>query len=177
MHADLGTNECYTWELIPDPAAVDAAFADATHVVSERYVQQRLIPMAMEPRGVCVVPEPFGDDFTLYSSTQIPHILKVMVGISLGIPEQRSASSRRPSGEAFGSKLNVYAEEVLCVALVAPAGPARSLDGGAQRERASHRCTGGARSRTSSSPPTPTGKVERGDASTSSPTWVRTSSS
>ena len=50
------TNASYTWELVPDPAAVDAAFAGAAHVVRERYVQQRLIPMAMEPRGVCVDP-------------------------------------------------------------------------------------------------------------------------
>ncbi|MGZ4736105.1 MAG: xanthine dehydrogenase family protein molybdopterin-binding subunit, partial [Acidimicrobiia bacterium] len=78
VHAELGTNESYTWSLIPDPAAVDAAFANATHVVSERYLQQRLIPMAMEPRGVVVQPEPFGGNVTVYSSTQIPHILKVM---------------------------------------------------------------------------------------------------
>ncbi|MGZ6977625.1 MAG: xanthine dehydrogenase family protein molybdopterin-binding subunit [Acidimicrobiia bacterium] len=117
VHAEFGTNESYTWSLIPDPAAVDAAFANATHVVSERYLQQRLIPMAMEPRGVVVQPEPFGGNVTVYSSTQIPHILKVMVGITLGIPEQRIRVIAPAVGGGFGSKLNVYAEEVLCVAL------------------------------------------------------------
>ena len=139
VHAELGTNESYTWSLIPDPAAVDAAFANATHVVSERYLQQRLIPMAMEPRGVVVLPEPFGGNVTVYSSTQIPHILKVMLGITLGVPEQRIRVIAPAVGGGFGSKLNVYAEEVLCVASGAPAGPASSLDGGAQRERARHR--------------------------------------
>ena len=117
VHAELGTNESYTWSLIPDPAAVDAAFANAAHVVSERYLQQRLIPMAMEPRGVVVLPEPFGGNITVYSSTQIPHILKVMLGITLGVPEQTIRVIAPAVGGGFGSKLNVYAEEVLCVAL------------------------------------------------------------
>ena len=56
IHDDLGTNRSYTWTLSPDPEAVDRAFAEAAHTVSERYVQQRLIPAAMEPRGVAVVP-------------------------------------------------------------------------------------------------------------------------
>ena len=57
--------------------------------VSERYVQQRLMPMAMEPRAVAAVPQPFGGDITLYSATQIPHILKIMTAITLGIPEHQ----------------------------------------------------------------------------------------
>ena len=56
VHSGPADELSYTWALVPDPAAVDAAFADAAHIVKERYVQQRLIPMAMEPRGVCVVP-------------------------------------------------------------------------------------------------------------------------
>jgi aerobic carbon-monoxide dehydrogenase large subunit len=117
VHADLGTNKSYTWELIPDPAAVDAAFANAAHTVRERYVQQRLIPMAMEPRGVAVIPEPYGGDYTIYSATQIPHILKLMLGITLGMPEQKLRVVAPAVGGGFGSKLNVYAEEALCLAL------------------------------------------------------------
>ena len=52
VHDDLATNAAYTWELIPDADAVEQAFADATRVVRERDVHQRLIPAAMEPRGV-----------------------------------------------------------------------------------------------------------------------------
>ncbi|MET1001883.1 MAG: molybdopterin cofactor-binding domain-containing protein [Acidimicrobiia bacterium] len=117
VHADLGTNKSYTWELIPDAAAVDAAFASAAHTVKERYVQQRLIPMAMEPRGVVVIPEPYGGDYTIYSATQIPHILKLMLGITLGMPEQKLRVIAPAVGGGFGSKLNVYAEEALCLAL------------------------------------------------------------
>ena len=67
--------------------AVQKAFDVAAYTVKERYVQQRLIPMAMEPRAVAAVPQPFGGDITLYSATQIPHILKIMVALTLGIPE------------------------------------------------------------------------------------------
>jgi carbon-monoxide dehydrogenase large subunit len=117
VHGDLDTNRCYTWSLIPDPDGVDAAFASAAHVVRERYVQQRLIPMAMEPRGVCVVPGPMGDDFTVYSSTQIPHILKVQLAIVTGIAEHSLRVVAPAVGGGFGSKLNVYAEEAICLAL------------------------------------------------------------
>ena len=117
IHDDLGTNVSYTWELHLDDDAVERAFADATHVVKERYVQQRLIPMAMEPRACAAVPEPFGGDITLYSATQIPHILKVMAAITLGLPEQQVRVVAPSVGGGFGSKLNVYADELLVLAL------------------------------------------------------------
>jgi carbon-monoxide dehydrogenase large subunit len=116
-HAETSTNQAYTWSLVPDEAAVERAFGEAAHVVKERYVQQRLIPMAMEPRGVVVVPEPFGGEFTIRSATQIPHILKVMMAITLGIPEHKLRVIVPAVGGGFGSKLNVYAEEALCVAI------------------------------------------------------------
>jgi carbon-monoxide dehydrogenase large subunit len=119
VHDELGTNTSYTWNLLVEETegAVEAAFAAAAHTVSERYVQQRLIPMAMEPRAVVAMPQPFGGDMTLYSSTQIPHILKVMTAITLGIPEHQMRVVAPAVGGGFGAKLNVYAEELLCVAL------------------------------------------------------------
>ncbi len=117
IHEDLGTNKSYTWELAVGDGAVDAAFAAAAHTVKERYVQQRLIPMAMEPRAVAAVPQPFGGEMTLYSATQIPHILKIMVSLTLGLPEQTMRVVAPAVGGGFGSKLNVYAEELICVAL------------------------------------------------------------
>jgi len=116
IHDALGTNASYTWELIPDAAAVDQAFADAAHTVSETYVQQRLIPDAMEPRGVAVVPAPYGGDYTIYSATQIPHILRVMLGITLGVSEPKVRVIAPAVGGGFGSKLNVYAEELIAFA-------------------------------------------------------------
>ena len=117
IHDPLGTNTSYVWSLIPDQDAVDRAFADAAVTVKERYVQQRLIPAAMEPRGVVVVPSPVGGEYTIYSATQIPHILKVMLGITLGLPEQKLRVIAPSVGGAFGSKLDVYPEEALCLAL------------------------------------------------------------
>ncbi|MEX2628059.1 MAG: xanthine dehydrogenase family protein molybdopterin-binding subunit [Ilumatobacteraceae bacterium] len=119
VHDELGTNTSYTWALKVEETegAVDHAFADAAYTVSERYVQQRLIPMAMEPRAVLSMPQPFGGDVTLYSATQVPHILKVMTAITLGIGEHQLRVVAPSVGGGFGSKLNVYAEELLCVAL------------------------------------------------------------
>lgn len=117
VHPALGTNAAYTWELTPDQEAVDRAFATAAHTVSRRYVQQRLIPSAIEPRGVCAIPQPFGGELTLYSATQIPHILRVMLGVTLGVSETKLRVVAPSVGGGFGSKLNVYAEELICVAL------------------------------------------------------------
>ena len=117
IHDDLGTNVAYEWPLIPDPEGVEAAFRDAVHHVTETYVHQRLIPAPMETRGVAVVPAPHNGDMTLYSSTQIPHVLKVMASITLGVPEQKLRVIAPAVGGGFGCKLNVYAEEILCMAL------------------------------------------------------------
>jgi carbon-monoxide dehydrogenase large subunit len=119
IHAEAGTNRAYTWDLKCEShdGAVNEAFAAATHHVKERYVQQRLLPMAMEPRACASVPQPFGGGITLYSATQVPHILKVMTALTLGVPEQQMRVIAPSVGGGFGSKLNVYAEELLCVAL------------------------------------------------------------
>ncbi len=117
VHESLGTNVSYVWELNPNPSGLEEAFAKAKHVVSERYIQQRLIPAAMEPRGVLAVPSPMGGDYTLYSATQVPHILKVMAALTLGISETKLRVIAPSVGGGFGSKLNVYAEELICLAL------------------------------------------------------------
>jgi aerobic carbon-monoxide dehydrogenase large subunit len=117
IHESAGTNTSYVWELTPDPDAIEQAFASAAHTVSERYVQQRLIPSAMEPRGVVVMPSPHAQEYTVYSATQIPHILKVMLAATTGTPEHKIRVIAPAVGGGFGSKLNVYAEEVLALAL------------------------------------------------------------
>jgi aerobic carbon-monoxide dehydrogenase large subunit len=119
IHEELGTNASYTWPLVieSEPGACQAAFDNAAFKVKERYIQQRLLPMAMEPRAIAAVPQPFGGDITLYSATQVPHILKVMTALTLGIPEHQMRVVAPAVGGGFGSKLNVYAEELLCVAL------------------------------------------------------------
>ena len=130
IHESEGTNVSYVWPLVPDPDAVEAAFADAAHHVTETFVHQRLIPTAMEPRGVAAVPAPHNGDMILYSSTQIPHILKVMAAITLGRPEQKVRVIAPSVGGGFGCKLNVYAEEIICMALAQRHGvPVRWTEG------------------------------------------------
>jgi carbon-monoxide dehydrogenase large subunit len=92
---------------------LDAAFQDAPVVLERNYRQQRLIPAAMEPRAVvcsCV-----GGEFTLWSATQIPHVLRVMLALVTGIPEQNLRVIAPDVGGGFGSKLQVTAEEVLAL--------------------------------------------------------------
>jgi carbon-monoxide dehydrogenase large subunit len=130
IHDDIGTNRSYTWTLSPDPDAVEQAFAAAAHTVSERYLQQRLIPAAMEPRGVAVVPGVYGGDLTVYSATQIPHILRVMIAATCGVPEHKVRVIAPAVGGGFGSKINVYAEDLIAVALARRLGvPTRWTEG------------------------------------------------
>jgi len=113
IHDSLGTNKAYTWLLTNGD--VDKVFAEAPVVVKERYYHPRLIPNAIEPRGVVVQPIPAQGEYTIWSATQIPHILKVLLALTLNISEGKVRVVAPDVGGGFGSKLNVYAEE--CVAL------------------------------------------------------------
>ena len=116
VHESFDDNKSYTWALTNGD--VDAAFAKADVVVKERYTQPRLIPNAMEPRAVVAQSVPSTGDFTVWSTTQIPHVAKVLFALTLGIPEsQIRVIAPSDVGGGFGSKLNVYAEEALCIAL------------------------------------------------------------
>ena len=114
VHDDLESNECYVWTL--SAGEVDALFAEADVTVSERYYQNRLIPNAMEPRGVLVQPVPAQGDYTMWSATQVPHILRVLLAMTLGIPETKLRVIAPDVGGGFGSKLDVYAEEQVALA-------------------------------------------------------------
>ena len=113
-HPDLGTNECYVWRL--DTDATGEALEGADVVVTRRYVQPRLIPNAIEPRVVLAVPGLTGD-VTLYSATQVPHLLRLLAAASLGMHETKLRVVAPDVGGGFGSKLDVYAEELLALAL------------------------------------------------------------
>ena len=115
VHSDKGTNKCFEWPLAGGD--IDAAFARADVVVKRRFVHQRLIPNAMEPRAVVVDPMTASGDYTLYSATQIPHILRIMLALTTGIPEHKIRVVAPDVGGGFGSKLDVYAEEVLALVL------------------------------------------------------------
>ena len=114
VHPALRTNECYVWRL--DTDATGEAIEDADVVVTRTYHQPRLIPNAMEPRAVLAVPGTTGD-LTLYSTTQVPHILRLLAAAGLGLHETKLRVVAPDVGGGFGSKLDVYAEELLALAL------------------------------------------------------------
>ncbi len=92
---------------------VDAAFKDAEVIVKQRITSQRLIPASMETRGVVADWRSGDKALTIYSSTQIPHLMRTLVAQMLGLPENRLRVVTPEVGGGFGSKLNVYAEEAL----------------------------------------------------------------
>src|SRR5204862_4708522 len=91
---------------------------EAGVVVKERYRIQRQLPTAIEPRAVLAEPVSSTGELTLWSSTQIPHITRVtLAAFTLGIPESKLRVIAPRVGGGFGSKLQVYAEEMLCLVL------------------------------------------------------------
>ena len=106
-------NKSFTWTLAN--GELEAAFREAPVVIERTYRQQRLIPSAMEPRAV--VCAPVADEYTMWSATQIPHILRVMLALVTGIPEHKLRVIAPDVGGGFGSKLQVTGEEVLALLL------------------------------------------------------------
>jgi carbon-monoxide dehydrogenase large subunit len=111
VHSDKGTNQCYVWPF--SAGDYEAAKAKADVVVSRRFIQQRLIPVAMEPRAVVVAP--MAGEYTMWTSTQIPHILRVMLAVVTGIPEHKIRVIAPDVGGGFGSKIQVSAEEIVAL--------------------------------------------------------------
>src|SRR6185436_12567832 len=110
-HPDLGTNLAFTWTLAMGD--MDKAFAEADRVIKHRMVHQRLIPMAIEPRG-CIASWHTGEHtLTLWTSTQIPHLIRTLLPGMIGVPENKMRIVAPEVGGGFGSKLNLYAEEAL----------------------------------------------------------------
>src|SRR6266571_1203658 len=111
-HPDLGTNVAFTWKLASGD--IDAAFQQADRIVRQRMVHQRVTPMAIEPRG-CIASWHAGEEsLTLYTSTQIPHLVRTLLPGMIGVPENKVRIVAPEVGGGFGSKLNLYAEEALC---------------------------------------------------------------
>ena len=111
MHEEAPDNVCYDWEL-GDQAGVDAAFAKAAHVTKIDLVNNRLIPNAMEPRAAIGHYEIATGDYTLYTTSQNPHVIRLLMGaFVLSIPEHKLRVYAPDVGGGFGSKIYHYAEE------------------------------------------------------------------
>jgi carbon-monoxide dehydrogenase large subunit len=115
VHDEYDHNRAYTWPL--QAGEVDRLFSEAAVTVKESYRQQRLIPNAIEPRSVLVQPVLATGEYTMWSATQVPHIARVTLSGTTGIPETKLRVIAPDVGGGFGSKLNVYSEEALCLVL------------------------------------------------------------
>jgi len=110
---DAPDNVCFDWE-IGDAAATDEAFASAAHVSSIDIVNSRLIPNAIEPRAAIAEYDSGRDEYTLYTTTQNPHVIRMLMGaFVLGIPEHKLRVIAPDVGGGFGSKIFHYAEEAI----------------------------------------------------------------
>lgn len=115
VHADVPKNMSFDWEL-GDKAKTDAAIASAHHVTTLEFVNQRLIPNAIEPRSAIGDYDESTDRYTLYTSSQNPHLIRLLMSaFVLGIPEHRVRVVSPDVGGGFGSKIFHYAEEALMV--------------------------------------------------------------
>jgi carbon-monoxide dehydrogenase large subunit len=100
-----------------DDTAIDRAFAAADLVVSQRMVNHRLIPSAIEPRGVVAHYEPGKESMTIWSSTQNPHILRTAIAAANGLGQDQVRAIAPEVGGGFGAKINIYGEEYVAAAL------------------------------------------------------------
>ena len=111
VHPQWPDNTAFTFH--QEGGDITGAFAQADVVVKQRITSQRLIPTSMETRGVVADWHAGDKSLTLWSSTQIPHLLRTLLAGILGMPENHLRVITPEVGGGFGSKLNVYAEEAL----------------------------------------------------------------
>ncbi len=177
-HPDLDSNVSAHWVFDSAEAGTggnvedEIAMAREGGIVIERdYRQQRLIPAFMEPRSV--VCDPTGEQITLWSATQVPHILRIMLALTLSIPESKLRVIAPDVGGGFGGKLQVTPEEVITVLAARHTGkPCKWTE--TRSESLLSATTGATSGNGSPSPPTAT--VRCGPSRCScSPTWGPTS--
>jgi len=114
IHANTPRNVCFTWEL-GDAAKTDAAVAGAAHVTRLTFANNRLIPNAMEPRAALAAYDAASDELTLYTTSQNPHLVRLVLAAFVGIaPEHKLRVISPDVGGGFGSKIFIYPEETAC---------------------------------------------------------------
>ncbi len=108
VHEELGSNKVHEWSL--GGGDVEAALASSDVVVERRIVNHRTAGAAIEPRGVLA--DYRAGSLTVHSSTQVPHFLRLFLALQLGISEDRVRAIAPEVGGGFGSKLQIYGEEI-----------------------------------------------------------------
>ncbi len=128
VHDAAPNNIAFEWEV--GGGDVDAAASAAAVRVTERIVNQRLIPNAMEPRGVVADFNPGTNHLTVWTSTQIPHLVRLLLALVTGHPEHQIRVIAPDVGGGFGCKLYLYAEEVIASVLAKRLGrPVKWIEG------------------------------------------------
>jgi len=113
LHDIAPDNSCYVWAL-GDKAAVDSAFAKASHITKLEFVNNRLVPNAIEPRSANASYSRADDGYTLYVASQNPHVERLlMTAFVLGLPENKVRVVAPDVGGGFGSKIYLYPEDVV----------------------------------------------------------------
>ena len=113
VHDDVAGNLCYDWGW-GDEAATDAAFKGAAHVTKLKLINNRLVANPIEPRAAVGEYDKASDRFTLYTTTQNPHVIRLLMGaFVLHIPESKLRVVAPDVGGGFGSKIFHYAEEAI----------------------------------------------------------------
>jgi carbon-monoxide dehydrogenase large subunit len=113
LHEQAKNNLCYDWHL-GDKAAVDSAFGTAAHVTRLEIVNNRLVPNAMEPRAAIGEYDRATGEYTLYTTSQNPHVIRLLMGaFVLQLPEHKLRVVAPDVGGGFGSKIYHYAEEAI----------------------------------------------------------------
>lgn len=116
VHADVPSNLAFDWELGNPREEVDAAIAGAHHVTTLEFINQRVICNAIEPRSAIGHFDSAYDKYTLYTSTQNPHLIRLLLcAFVLGIPEHKVRVVGNDVGGGFGSKIFHYTEEALVI--------------------------------------------------------------
>lgn len=112
LHEESADNVAFNWDVHGGDYAAAAKAAEV--VVKQRIINQRLIPNPMETRGVVADYDVGNDHLTVYSSTQIPHLMRLLFSLVTGHPEHKIRVVAPDVGGGFGCKLYMYAEEIIC---------------------------------------------------------------
>ena len=118
VHDEIDNNICFDWGWIEDNrAAVDAAFESAPHVTTLELINNRLSPNPMEPRASLADYNTGTEDYTLYTTSQNPHLHRLLISaFVMGIPEHKLTVIAPDVGGGFGSKIYHYGEEAVVLA-------------------------------------------------------------
>src|SRR5687767_13987942 len=117
IHENAPNNICMDWNC-GDAAGTDTALCEAEVVVKQRLINQRLIPNAIEPRGCIAQYMPASEEFTIWMTSQDPHIMRLlMTAFVFGIPETKMRVIAPQVGGGFGTKIFLYPEYCLMAAL------------------------------------------------------------